>query len=71
MKTINPIVKILLVMTLPVIIAFIPLIILAVTVSLITPATFQGVCSAAPFWIAFVILVMALFVAVGQELFDN
>ena len=70
MKNINPVVKILLALTLPVIIAFIPLMVLAITVSLITPATFQGVCSAAPFWITYVILLIACFVAVGQELFD-
>ena len=70
MKNINPLLKILLALTLPVIIAFIPLMVLAIAISCITPATFQGVCSAAPFWVTYVILLIACFVAVGQELFD-
>ena len=70
MKNLNPFVKILLALTLPIIIAFAPLLILATAVSLITPATFQDVCSSAPFWITFVLLAIGSFVAVGQELFD-
>lgn len=70
MKNINPVVKILLLLTLPIIIAFVPLLVLATTVSLITPATFQDVCSSAPFWITFVILAIGSFIGVGQELFD-
>jgi small-conductance mechanosensitive channel len=70
MKKINGVVKILLVLTLPIIIAFVPLLVLATTVACITPATFQGVCSSAPFWVTFVILAIGCFIAIGQELFD-
>ena len=70
MKNLNGVVKLLLLLTLPIIVAFIPLIILATTVACITPATFQDVCSSAPFWITFVLLAIGSFVAVGQELFD-
>ena len=70
MKNLNPIIKFLLVLTVPIIIAFVPLLVLATTVACITPATFQDVCSSAPFWITFVLLAIGLFVAVGQELFN-
>jgi hypothetical protein len=70
MKKINSVVKILLVLTLPVIIAFVPLLVLATTISLITPATFQDVCSSAPFWVTFIILAIGSFIGIGQELFD-
>jgi hypothetical protein len=70
MKNLNGVVKLLLLLTLPIIIPFIPLMILAITVACITPATFQDVCSSVPFWITFVILAIGSFVAVGQELFD-
>ncbi len=70
MKKINGVVKILLLLTLPIIIAFIPLLVLATTIACITPATFQDVCSSAPFWITFVILAIGSFIGVGQELFD-
>ena len=70
MKNLNPVVKILLVLTLPIIISFIPLLLLAITVACITPATFQGVCSSAPFWVTFVILAIGCFIGIGQELFD-
>jgi hypothetical protein len=70
MKNLNGVVKILLLLTLPIVIAFIPLIILATTVACITPATFQDVCSSAPFWITFVILAIGSFIGIGQELFD-
>jgi hypothetical protein len=70
MKNLNGVVKILLLLTLPIIIAFIPLLLLAITVACITPATFQDVCSSAPFWITFVILAIGSFIGIGQELFD-
>jgi hypothetical protein len=70
MKNLNPVVKILLVLTLPMIIAFIPLLLLAITVACITPATFQDACSSAPFWIAYIILAVGCFIGIGQELFD-
>ncbi len=70
MKNLNPFVKTLLLLTLPVIVPFIPLLIFAVVVSHITPATFQDVCSSVPFWITFLILAIGSFIAVGQELFD-
>jgi hypothetical protein len=70
MKNLNPVVKTLLVLTLPIIVPFIPLVIFAVVASHITPATFQGVCSSAPFWIAYIILAVGCFIAIGQELFD-
>jgi hypothetical protein len=70
MKKINGVVKILLLLTLPIIIAFIPLLVLATTIACITPATFQDVCSSAPFWITFVILAIGSFIGIGQELFD-
>jgi hypothetical protein len=70
MKNLNPLLKILLVLILPVIIAFVPLITLAITISCITSATFQGVCSSAPFWITYVVLLTFCFIAIGLELFD-
>ena len=70
MKNLNGVVKILLLVTLPIIIAFVPLLVLATTVACITPATFQSVCSSAPFWVTFVILAIGCFIGIGQELFD-
>jgi hypothetical protein len=70
MKKINGVVKILLVLTLPIIIAFVPLLVIATIIACITPATFQDACSSGIFWFAYIILLISCFVGVGQELFD-
>jgi hypothetical protein len=70
MKNIKSIFKISMVLILPVTIAFIPLMIFAIGVSLITAVPFQDVCSTAMFWFAYIILVIGLFIGIGQELFD-
>ena len=70
MKNLNSLLKMVILLTLPIIMAFLPLLLLGGIIIFITPVTMKDVFTSAPFWIGYVILSICLFVAVGQELFD-